>query len=85
MPNEYIEIEDDVYVVRLMIERFSGRDRGGDAARIEPPDVPRAEVREPHRTEANANGIAAFTGELLDDFIRRWIDAAEGKFKGRHP
>ena len=56
-----------------------------DAARIQPPHSPGANIREPYRAQADSYRITAFTGELLHNLSHGRIDPRDRKLEGRNP
>src|SRR5205085_6309097 len=60
-------------------------ERGFDALGIDAPDVPRFEVRQPDRPEADADGVAALAVELLHHGVGYRINPRQWILERGHP
>lgn len=59
------------------IARMLFGERGDDPLWIDPPHVGSPQIRDPHRTMAEPDGVAAGALELLDDLVGRDVDPGD--------
>src|SRR5256885_11529076 len=52
---------------------------------IDPPDIPRVDVREPDPAEAGPDRISSLAVELLRDLVGRWVNPSDRVLERRHP
>src|SRR5258708_24755206 len=53
--------------------------------RINPPNSPLSEIRQPHRPQPHPKSIPTFPKKLLDHLIRRRVNARNGKLERSNP